>query len=200
MGIFHRVLIMGLSVGVILSSVNLFQPSVSQADVQFGGIKKILKAVFPPCGLRTKKERFVVKGETVCDNATGLRWQRTPGVAGPIASPCDDGEECSWQQAIDYCTNLASSGKKKRKPWRLAEVKELISLLDYSVEPPASFIPPGSSFIDVGLAIYWSATEVAGFSAFAYHVGFGDGMVDSLEKDEAIFRAWCVRGGKDTRW
>ena len=191
----QRSLIIFVSTLFLFASVGIMYPKESQADVQFGGIKKILKGVFPPCGLGTKKERFVVKGNQVCDNTTGLWWQATPGMAGPTPSPCDDGEGCKWQDAIAYCTNFALNEKKKRKAWRLAGVKDLISLVDYRVKSPGPVIPPESPF-DVQSDPYWSATVVAGESQLAWIVVFGMGSVGDSNKED-LFPAWCVSGGQD---
>ena len=189
-------LIILVSTLFLFASVGIMYPKVSQADVQFGGFKNILKSIFPPCGPGTKKERFVPKGEKVCDNKTGLWWQRTPGMAGPTPSPCDDGEACQWEEAIAYCTNFSVNKKKKRKAWRLAGVKDLISLVDYRVQSPGPVIPPLSPFIDVQSDPYWSATVVKGESQLAWIVVFGMGSVGDSNKED-LLRAWCVSGSQN---
>ena len=86
-----------MSVTFVCGSIGLVQPSPSQAVVSFGGLKNILKSIFPPCGPGTKNDRFVVKGGAVCDNTTGLWWQRTPG--GPASVTCGNFISCKWQEA-----------------------------------------------------------------------------------------------------
>jgi len=161
-------LLIGLmSIAFLCGTVGLVLAPPSQADVLRGGFqfKKILKAIFPPCGPGTRDQRFVVKGEKVCDNTTGLWWQRTPG--DPTDDICGNTDTCTWQEAINYCTNLELTGKHKKKQWRLPEVKELISLVDYGVETPGPVLPPGNPFISVRSDSYWSATELAGSSSTA---------------------------------
>jgi len=185
-----------ISVAFLISAVALVQPPASQALDLKGGFqfKKILKKIFPACGPGTRHERFVVKGEKVCDNKTGLWWQRTPGE--PNDGTCGNTNTCKWEQAKDYYTNLELNGKHKKKQWRLAEVKELISLVDYSVVFPGPVLPPGNPFNSVQQSPYWSATGVAGFSDSAWIVEFNSGVVDSHGKGDFL-HAWCVSGGQD---
>lgn len=66
---------------------------------------------------------LVVKGDAVLDRATGLNWQRA-----------DDGRTRNWQQALAYCATLDLDG---HKDWRLPNIKELQSIVDYSHHAPA---------------------------------------------------------------
>jgi hypothetical protein len=91
---------------------------------------------------------------------------------------------------------LELTGKHNKKQWRLAEVKELISLVDYSVEPPGPVLPPGNPFNSVQPDLYWSTTGLAGTPAFAWLVNFIDGNVTFLFK-VSLIHAWCVSGGQD---
>ncbi len=113
----------------------------------------------------------------VCDNTTGLFWEQMP-----------DRILRSWQQALDHCPTLGDGS-------RLPEVKELMSLLDYSQFNPA--LPPKNPFTNVGLAANWSATEFAEDSDNAWTVLFDDGLVVSFGKTFTHF-TWCVRGGSVT--
>ena len=172
----------------VCGSVGLLLPPLSQADVQFGGIKPILKKIFPPCGPGTRKERFVVKGETVCDNKTGLWWEQSPSS-----------EFFTWQEAIDHCATLELTGNyHQKKEWRLAEVKELQSLVDYSVPDQATNLnDPNGPFMNVRPEFYWSATELAGDPSTAWDVAFFTGLVLNGDKAFNSFPAWCVSGDKD---
>lgn len=66
---------------------------------------------------------FVAKGDVVLDRATGLTWQRS-----------DDGRTRNWQQALAYCAALKLDG---HDDWRLPNIKELQSIVDYSRHAPA---------------------------------------------------------------
>lgn len=179
-----------LAVLFVCGTVGLVLPPPSHADVQFGGIKKILKKIFPPCGPGTRHQRFKVSkdGNSVCDNKTGLYWEQSPSMTdfvwGPAQGP---------NNAIDHCANLTLSGKT----WRLAEVKEYISLVDYSVpDQAANLNAPTGPFQNVQPANYWSASELAGDSASAWLVGFVSGFVFNNNKVDGG-HAWCVSGGQD---
>ncbi len=95
-----------------------------------------------PCGAATAGIRFVVStdGTEVCDNTTGLIWEQMP-----------DSVLRQWQDAIKFCPTLGTD-------YRLPEVKELISLVDFGQSNPA--LPLGHPFSNVQ-TIYWSATPAA---------------------------------------
>ena len=67
---------------------------------------------------------------TVTDNATGLMWQQS-----------DDGNTYDWEEAMSYCENLNLAGYSD---WRLPNVKELQSIVDYTRSPQAT----GTAAID----------------------------------------------------
>ena len=60
--------------------------------------------------------------------------------------------------------------------WRLPNVKELFSILDYANLGPAASIP------GTGTGFYWSATTVTFNSANAWIVFFNLGWVDNFDK------------------
>lgn len=68
---------------------------------------------------------FVDNGDgTVSDTATGLMWQQADNGAGTI-----------WGEALAYCENLSLAGYDD---WRLPNIKELHSIVDYSRSPDAT--------------------------------------------------------------
>jgi len=94
---------------------------------------------------------------TVSDLATGLTWQRT-----------DDGKTRDWPEALRYCAALDLGGKQD---WRLPNVKELQSIVDYSRNDPA---------IDTRYfsqtdrnSWYWSSTTHGDNTRMAAYVCFG---------------------------
>ena len=155
------------------------------------------QAVKPtPSGKQAGK--FVVLGTgEVWDTTTSLRWQQTPGApADTVVSDCENGAGCTWFEAWDYCEALGDGS-------RLAGVKELQSLVDYSVPGPT--LPEGHPFVDengdstVKPAIYWSASTLAVNAARAWGVRFDDGVVLDVNKGIGafvFFHAWCVRGNQ----
>jgi hypothetical protein len=68
---------------------------------------------------------FVDNGnDTITDNATGLTWTQNDSDAG-----------MNYEAALNYCENLDTAGSSD---WRLPNVKELQSLVDYSRSPDAT--------------------------------------------------------------
>jgi len=72
----------------------------------------------------------------------------------------------------------------------LPEIKELISLVDYSMSEPA--LPEGNPFQDVVLSFYWSATALAANASLAWEVAMATGQVSTTDKSVGS-RTWCVR-------
>ena len=140
---------------------------------------------YPLCGPETQNQRFVVSedGNSVCDNNTGLWWQQSPSTTF-----------FAWANAVQHCENLTLSGKT----WRLAEVKEYLSLVDYSAPNQAGALnTPNGPFTHVQSSFYWSATELAGTPPVAWLVGFSLGGVLDSDKVNSNGPAWCVSGGQD---
>ena len=68
---------------------------------------------------------FINNGDgTITDNATGLMWAQD-----------DDAKTLDWQNALAYAENSALAGYSD---WRLPNVKELQSIVDYSYSPSAT--------------------------------------------------------------
>lgn len=77
---------------------------------------------------------FVDNGEgTVTDRATGLMWTRG-----------DSGAGMNWEQALAYIEQLNQMNYLGHDDWRLPNVKELQSLVDYTRSPDTT----GSAAID----------------------------------------------------
>jgi len=115
---------------------------------------------------------------TVTDNRTGLTWQQGTTTT------------YTWTNALAYCNNntpsLPGSG------WRLPQVKELFSLVDFTVTSNAkinlTYFPstPANNF--------WSATTYpySGVQSYAMYVDFGSGGVYADNKALSYY-VRCVR-------
>ena len=134
----------------------------------------------PLCGAGTEGQRFVPDDETTpteyCDNDTGLIWPKTPDLTTR-----------NWNTAVSFCPGLDLGNGQT---YRLPEVKELISLLDYSQIDPA--LPAGHPFMNIQNSFYWSATTVVDNSALAWLVRFDSGFLTGNDKAFPFF-VWCVR-------
>ena len=83
----------------------------------------------------TMADRFVDHGDgTITDLCTGLMWQqRTADVTGD--GKIDDTDQVPWCESLAYCKDLNHAGYND---WRLPNVRELESLLDYSRSDPCT--------------------------------------------------------------
>lgn len=127
---------------------------------------------------------FVDNGDsTISDLATGLTWMQE-----------DSGVALNWGEALNYCETLDYAGYDD---WRLPDVKELQSIVDYNRSPDTT----GSAAIDplfeasiitneagqTDYAFYWSSTTHvnmrggmnAAYVAFGRATGYmGTGWLD----------------------
>ena len=76
--------------------------------------------------------RFVLPGDEqdwiVIDHNTGSMW-----AMDGIREGCAWGQQTDWNSAIDWCENLVFAGYDD---WRLPNVKELQSIVDYGRVSP----------------------------------------------------------------
>ncbi len=111
---------------------------------------------------------------TVTDNCTGLQWQKDTADVngdGKLSPERDGGDADPWCDALAYCENLSFAG---HDDWRLPDVRELQSIVDYGRYDPA-IDPVFGAFSSV----YWSSTSGADFPDLAWSVSFYVGFVDN---------------------
>jgi hypothetical protein len=139
--------------------------------------------------------RFVDNGNgTVTDKLTGLIWLKNANCFGTR----------TWDQALSNANNLANgqcslTDGSVVNDWRLPNVRELLSLIDYTVHTPA--IPTANPFTGVqGVppnSSYWSSTAVANNALAAWNIDFDIGTVNRNQPKTSLFYVWPVRGGED---
>jgi len=140
-------------------------------------------------GVAWPDPRFTDNGDgTITDNLTGLIWLKNAN--------CFEGR--SWANAISDANGLADgdcglTDGSSPGDWRLPNVRELQSLVDYGRYNPA--LPSGHPFTNVQSSVYWSSTTTASNTSSAWHVYFGAGFVLYDHKDNFYCYVWCVRGG-----
>jgi len=117
---------------------------------------------------------FVDNGDgTISDLATGLMWQMA-----------DDGQTRDWEDALEYAENLELAG---HNDWRLPNVKELQSIVDYSKSLQTTNTPAIDDLFvlseikdpdgDRNYGFYWSSTthqDGRNLSDSASYVAFGE--------------------------
>jgi hypothetical protein len=120
--------------------------------------------------------------DLVLDSATGLVWQRRPlNSTG------------TWAEAQFGCVSLMT-GTGYLMGWRLPQVEELTSLVDYSYG--GNVLPAGHPFMIGDGFTFWSATSDPRSPSKALFVDFSNRSqpVGSASKSSQM-NAWCVRGG-----
>jgi len=154
-------------------------PKTGQTAVYQAGDDGTYKKGYPKTGTR-----FVDNGDgTITDKATGLMWVQDGTGAG-----CNNGATLTWNNAIDWAEGLTFA---TYSDWRLPNVKELQSIVDYGRVSPA--IDP--VFTNTQSDLYWSSTTYAGGSGYAWVVDFLDGYVGLDGKDSAYY-VRAVRAGQ----
>jgi hypothetical protein len=130
---------------------------------------------------------------TVTDKLTGLVWLKNANCFGVQ----------TWQNALNAAntleddpasttTDCGHSDGSKAGDWRLPNVKELQSLIDFGTFDPA--LPSGHPFSGVQSTFYWSSTTFVGSPAAAWDVSLHDGVTTNDFKDGGFFLVWPVRG------
>ncbi len=119
---------------------------------QHAASTKLVRCVRADGGAAFHNQEYVDNGDgTVSDKVTGLLWQQHLNF-----------EQYNWDDALKYCNNLDYAG---RTDWRLPNIKEGISIVNYNKFSPSidlEFFPntPADKF-------FWtSSTHIAGPTMF----------------------------------
>lgn len=112
---------------------------------------------------------------TIKDNLTGLIWLKDASCFG----------QKDWITALNYINNLESgncglSDGSHAGDWRLPNIKELRSLVDYSKYNPV--LPSGHLFESLQSQDYWSSTTYENVHYKAWFLNFQNGYVAPASK------------------
>ena len=111
-------------------------------------------------------DRFLDNGDgTVTDNCTGLMWQKDTGDT-------EGAKALAWCDAVAYCEDLILAG---HDDWRLPNIRELESIVDYGRSNPS--IDP---VFGAAPGTYWSSTSYAEQSRAAWQVHFGGSNITGV--------------------
>jgi uncharacterized protein DUF1566 len=145
-----------------------------------------------------------------------LYWWSCPNVGG-VTSEC--GPYMSIWDKVVLMNHEGGGGYAGHSDWRVPNIKELMSIVDYEAGNPAvdsifntgslSLCDPDStdcSFTDgngqTGRPQYWSSTTMSkagpngnGGPTHAWYVSFGQGAVQPDQKDDNTYHVRLVRGG-----
>jgi hypothetical protein len=127
------------------------------------------------------KNDFVDNGDgTITDRATGLMWTKN-----------DSGYCMNWEEALEYVQKMNEQNYLGYSDWRLPNVKELLSIVDYKRAPDASDPSHQGPAIDpifnvtpiineageLDYPYYWTSTSARMHSGepmyYAWYVAFG---------------------------
>jgi hypothetical protein len=139
-------------------------------------------------GIAWPEPRFIDHGNgTVTDKVSGLMWAKNAQEI-PL--------KMTWHEAITTCNDIIFAGFDD---WRLSNIREILSLIDYGTTDPA--LPHGHPFINVSPAqSYWSSTTSSADSAQAWHVEIQHGNIRPHDKAKNIHHVWPVRRGRQHIW
>lgn len=115
------------------------------------------------------------------DNRTGLMWVTNPVDAGISSTP-------DWEGAITLCEGLNYAGFAD---WRLPNINELVSIVDYSRQSPSINT---AYFLNTQNDYYWSSTTYMPDAPSAWYVQFANGDINYVDK-AFTFYVRCVRAG-----
>ena len=144
---------------------------------------------------------------TITDNLTGLIWLKNAN--------CPNGTR-TWQEALDFVVNInngtnncgdTSKSGSNQTDWRLPNIRELFSLVDFRFSGPAISNAAGTangtpndpfsnlvSGVSPGVPNYWSSTTGATSGAWVVTFSSGFAFVDAAGKLGSGF-VLAVRGG-----
>ena len=125
---------------------------------------------------------------TVTDNLTGLIWLQVSNCSGSM----------SWVDALSEANGLEApdcllTDGSVPTDWRLPNIKELLSLVDYAQSDPA--LPSGNPFVNVESSRYWSSSTEVQNPDGAWCVSLDGGGVCGVAKNNTYF-VWPVQGGQ----
>ena len=141
-------------------------------------------------GVAWPDPRFTDNGDgTATDNLTGLVWTQNQSCLGSGRV---------WGDAVNCCNLLADGGcglsdGSAIGDWRLPNVRELQSLIDYGNHSPA--LPTGHPFTNTG-DWHWTSTSYADNSGYAWNIQMDLGGVVAHSKNTGMNHVGCVRSGQ----
>ncbi|HPS31614.1 MAG TPA: DUF1566 domain-containing protein [bacterium] len=118
-------------------------------------------------------ESTVLGNNIVTDSKTGFIWTTISTIVTE-----------SWKDSLNYCETLDYAGYAD---WKLPNIEEIKTLIDYTKNGPAS------SFPGMPVSDFWSSTTVVSGLNKAWSISFASGLVSGkLDKTESHYFL-CVR-------
>ena len=87
----------------------------------------------------------------------------------------------TWSDAITYCQSSTLGGYND---WRLPTIQELTTIIDNTAI--------NTTFQNVKLKSYWSATSNANEPSYVWGINFDNGLIDPYDKNSSLYIR-CVK-------
>ena len=125
---------------------------------------------------------------TITDLGTNLIWQKCSRGAIDTTTCSGTNISDSWSNSLQYCSSLNLGNKI----WRLPNIRELKSILDYTknTNPLINL----SYFPNTESNIYWTSTTLVSSPTSVLNVSFYSGSSNNLAKLNNNYYARCVSG------
>ncbi len=140
-------------------------------------------------GVPSPNPRFTDNNDnTVTDNLTGLMWAKDANLFG----------RRKWTTALNDANNLSYGGVcgTSYTDWRLPNIRELTSLIDYEVWPVTSMWDSVFDNVQLTHDGYWSSTSYGRQGRWNYKWFMGTVNGDTVRIDYDFEKyVWPVRGG-----
>jgi hypothetical protein len=130
------------------------------------------------------EKRFYDHGNgTVTDRLSGLMWIKNANLMRGRGN---------WYEAKKFIMHLNAEERYGYKDWRLPEVKDFRTLIDYSRENPV--LPYPHPFLHMASGIYWSSESNVQDPDYIWCVDLKNSRVDCYNKVNHAEYVWGVRG------
>jgi hypothetical protein len=133
-------------------------------------------------GYPKTEPRFIDNNDgTIYDRATGLEWIKDPSALGGVWGSGITPTKMTCANAIINSEALNYAG---HTDWRLPNIKELQSIVDYGTYSPAI---NSTYFPNTQSDRYWSGTTYAAYTGSAWFVSFGVGDISVSDKVSSYY-------------
>lgn len=125
--------------------------------------------------------KFLDNGDgTISDLRTGLMWVKDPSECGGNFGTPGSPSKMVWSMAIDDCLSLVYAG---HSDWRLPNVKELQSIVDYGKAAPTI----NAIFTNAQSDNHWTSTTLVTADAAGWFITFNTGVVFNFSKGSSCY-------------
>jgi len=139
---------------------------------------------------RVQMSYTVNADNTITDNVTGLMWRRCSQGQSDDASCSGGPGTYTFEQALAQCESETTD----YTDWRLPNVRELLSIVDYG----AAAAPRINTtyFPNTDTYSYYTNTTHVSDTGYVWGVAFSFGVMSSINKTMGGFNVRCVRAGQ----